>query len=173
MKKRMVSPHRSISWLGPLCVLLTCISAFAIVVNDFSGWDKLSNESPEVFVARCTKTPGMVANYGLRIAPIEIVYALKGATNHGPATLASLYWPRQGENYMIFANRRQGTDYEAIESYRVVPIGAGPPPTYLLDGKPYDEQVKILLKYRLKLLNLELQQMKEEKDRLERFVGDD
>lgn len=115
----------------------------------------------------------MVASYGLRIAPIEIVCTLKGATNRSPATLTSLYWPRQGENYVIFANRCQGTNYEAIETYRVVPIGVGPPPTYLLDGKPYKEQVKILLKYRLKLLNLELQQRKEEKTRLEQFVGGD
>lgn len=182
MKRNFWSAHRAILRLGIVCLLLVSSTVIAVVTRIVANWEDLFKTSPNVVVARCTKTPdeyetnkagALVVRGGPKVAPINIVYTLKGVTNLGPASFESLCWPRQGEYYLIFADHREGTNYEADSQYSVVPLGIVSPPTFLLTGKPFEEQVKILLKYRLKQLNQELLQMKREKTRLEEFVGSD
>ena len=126
-------------------------------------------------LARCSKTPDPSApnkdgsltdiKNGLIDSEMEISLVLKGTTNQGRIIVRSQYWPRQGENYLIFSHFFAGV-YQGFETYRVVPLGLYFP-TNILTGKPLDEQVKIALQYRLDMLNREMQKEQEEKQRLE------
>jgi hypothetical protein len=150
-------------------------TAIAVVVQPFSSWESLIRRSPDIIIARCSKTParsfvekdGTVVEYrdGLIPSDIQVIAALKGATNLGPALLDSRFLPRQGEQYLIFSIFHDGS-YTAVETYRVIPLGLSFP-TNMLAGKSFNEQIRALLRYRLNLLNREMQQAQEEKNRLE------
>jgi hypothetical protein len=150
-------------------------AAMAVVTQPFSGWDNLTMMSSDIVIARCSRTPnrlnigkgGAVIELkdGMLQSDIEVVSILKGATNLGPAQLSSRYWPRQSELYLIFSTHAEGF-YHAPESYRVIPLGMDFP-TNALAHQSLDEQIRTVLSYRLRELNLELQQKHEEKKRLE------
>ena len=158
-----------------LALFITAATALAVFTSPFSNWDSLKRRSPDTIIARCTKTPrglevqGNVIRignpHGLWDSDIDIVCALKGRTNLGPARLTSFYRLRQGEEYLVFSKYHDGL-YQAIERYRIVSLGTGYP-TKELAGKSFDDQVRALLQYRLDMLNVEVQQAEEEKRRLE------
>jgi hypothetical protein len=144
------------------------LTAIGTTILPFQGWEWLNEKSPDIMIARCTKTPrpGTVLN-GVS-SDIEVLLVLKGTNGLGPAILDSVYWPRQGEDYLIFGNYQDG-HCQAIEDYRFVPLGAN----FCLDriaGKPLGEQLQILLKFRLWHLSRELEQGQQEKKRLEEGV---
>jgi len=104
---------------------------------------------------------------GMIGSDMEILMVLKGTTNSGTARVHSLYWPRQGEHYLVFANYNDETKvYGATDQYRVVPLGMGFP-TNDLFGRELDEQIRYTLEWRLNNLNRDLEKMLEEKNRLE------
>jgi hypothetical protein len=161
--------------LSTFALLAAVATAVAVFTSRFSNWDSLKRTSPDIIIARCTKTPNAfevegnvtrIGNpHGLWQAEIEVVCALAGRTNLGPAHLTSFYRPRQGEEYLVFAKYEEGF-YYAIERYRIVPLGMSFP-TNMLAGKSFDDQVRALLQYRVDMLNAEMQQAQEEKKRLE------
>jgi hypothetical protein len=161
-------------------LLLTSVAtAIALLTVSFPGWDQLTEGSPDIIIARCTKTPLPVETpYQIQIdlvvhSDIEVVSILKGVTNGvaserltlGPTVLRSMYWPRQGEYYLIFSSYHEGY-HQAIEDYRVIPLGLRVPADAIA-GKPLDEQLQILFKRGLFYLNREIQKDEEEKQRLE------
>ena len=158
-----------------LALALAACTAIAIVVQPFSSWESLIKRSPDIIIARCSKTParsvvqndGTVLEFrdGLIPSDIEVISAIKGATNLGPALLNSRFLPRQGEQYLIFSIFHDGF-YQAVETYRVIPLGLSFP-TNMLAGKSFDQQIRALLQYRLNMLNREIQQAQEEKARVE------
>gem|GEM_PF-4146347 len=79
--------------------------------------------------------------------------------------LTSEYWPRQGEDYLCFANYHDGF-YQANESYRIVPLGLSFT-TNGMSNKTLDEQIQMLLQRRLNDLNQQMKKEQEEKKRLE------
>ena len=169
-------------------VILTLISAtlvMAIYTIPFPGWDWLKEKSPDIVIARCSRTPKPGQDQGagptgtLVYSDVEIISILKGATNWGTepleapklgaSKLSSEYWPRQGEYYLIFSIYNNGC-YQANEDYRVIPFGIGTlidSITNAITGKPLDEQLQILFKRRLDNLNLQMQAEQKEKQRLE------
>ena len=156
----------------------------AYQVQEFQGWDRLEQDSPDIVVARCAETPDpnnfqqngrRIDFQGLYWADIEIVSILKGATNWdglyveppklGPAKICSEYCPQQHEYYLIYSHHHDGA-YQAIEHYRFLPHGLNFY-TNTLSGKTLDEQIKSLFERRLIVLNVQIQRDQEEKVRLE------
>jgi hypothetical protein len=155
--------------------LLCCaMGSMAYVIFPFSGWPWLKAKSRDIIVARCNATPeiepvgpdGVALNLrGLIKSDIQILSVLKGTTNSGTAQLLSKYWPRQRDCYLIFANYSDGV-YQATEEYRIIPLGLNFS-TNLIAGKPLDEQIRAVLRYRLDMLGRQIEQAQEEKKRLE------
>ncbi len=149
----------------------------AIIIQPFDSWRSLTDRSPNIIIARCTATPDPLSGKknevlldiqdGVIDSEIVVIHALKGRTNLGPSRLVSQYWPRQGENYLIFSDYETGA-YNAIETYRILPLGT----VFLtnsLVGSSLDEQIRNLLQRRLRNLNREIEDRLKEKTRLETF----
>jgi hypothetical protein len=158
-----------------LALVVAAVTVMAVPIQPFTSWRDLTERAADISIARCSKTPdpfnmktngvGIDMEGGLIESDIEVLFVLKGATNVGPTRLLSQYWPRQGENYLIFSSGHVGS-CQAIEPYRVVPLGTYFP-TNVLAGKPLEQQIQVVLQYRLVHLNQELTVMQEEKKRLE------
>lgn len=158
-----------------LTLAVAASTAIAVVVQPFSSWESLIRRSPDIVIARCNMTParaivqkdGTVLEFrdGLIPSDIEVILALKGRTNLGPAILDSQFLPRQGEQYLIFSIFHDGL-YQAVEPFRVIPLSLSFP-TNMMAGKSFNEQIRALLQYRLNMLNREMEQAQEEKKRLE------
>lgn len=156
-------------------ILLIACTAIAVGILKFSSWSDLEKYSPNIILARCVTTPdpyNVVKNGvhidmtdGLIETDVHIVSTLKGATNSDNAVLDSRYWPRQGEYYLIFAIYHDGI-YQAVEPYRIVPLGPNFP-SNAFAGKLLHEKIQIALKYRLDMLNEQIQKEQEEKQRLQ------
>jgi hypothetical protein len=159
------------------------LAATAFASIKFPGWERLGQISPYIVIARCKASPqptrvidGVVYDNPMRggrmggvvLCDIEITSVLKGENVKpgSPVTLWSKYWPSQGDSYLLFANVLENTNCQALDLYRVVPLGHDFP-TNSLEGKTLDEQVKFMLQWRLFYLNRELEQGQEEKKRLE------
>lgn len=149
--------------------------ALAIPVLPFPGWEEIKQKSSDIIIARCVETTdnpveekkdGMLfITRGLIKSDIQVIYALKGQTIITSAKLNSLYWPRRGEEYAIFATL-QGETYDATETYRIIPLGTHFPNNSLI-GKTLDEQIQMIFQWRLNHLSQELVQLNDEKSRLE------
>lgn len=158
-----------------MVVLLAAVtSMFAVVIRPFTSWDDITKKSPDIIIARCsasTPDPTPIGN-GMVLSDIEVALVLKGDTKPGAARMNSQYWPRQGEQFLMFStyqSNRFYRAYNAIETYRVVPLGR-----YFLTngltGKPLDAQIQFVLRHRLEELSQEMQKGAEEKKRLEEAI---
>jgi hypothetical protein len=165
MRKRII--------IAVTSVALIC-AVMGYPVFPFAGWPWLQQRSRDVIIGRCTATPeaetvgtnGVALSLrGLIRSEIRLLCVLRGATNSGPTRVVSSYWPRQGEYYLIFANLHDGI-YEAIEQYRIIPLGMDFP-TNMLAGKSFDETIRALLQYRLGNLKAEMGRAQEEEKRLQ------
>jgi len=121
---------------------------------------------------------------GVTLSDVKMVTMLKAETGSSAAlssfpngmaetlkagsslTLWSRYRPCQGDEYLLFATRFEDTNCDALDLYRVVPLGHSFD-TNWLGGKSLGDQIKFMLQYRLNNLNQELQKGEEEKKRLE------
>jgi hypothetical protein len=166
-----------------LGLTITACSVMAVIVEEFHGWDELQNKSRAVVIAQCKSTPEwerytngilfMNPSGGLVASDMEVVSVLKG-TNSPRGTrinVFSEFWPRQGENYLLMANYFDGSRCEAIEDYRVVPLGIIFT-TEPLTGKKPEEQIRIMIKSRINHLTQQIQQAQAEKLRLEAALKD-
>lgn len=155
--------------------MVTTCTAFAILSDNFKTWEHMTEYSADIVIARCVQTPeistpGNTPNLVVRTDDViesnaEIITVLKGKTKLGLSRLASWYSTHQGEYYLVFANYRDGF-YQAIENYRVIPIGTQFS-TNDLTGKTLDNQIRMLLKLRLDNLNKQIREEQAEKKRLE------
>ncbi len=166
--------HRQMNMKTAMIVgLLAAVGAFAGPVLPFTNWDQISKKSPDIIIARCTKTApdGPIAD-GMIWTDIEVLSVLKGDTKPGAARMVSQYAPRQGERFVMFSTY-QSNDlyraYNATETYRVVPLGSDFPANEL-SGKALDEQLQIVLRHRLDQVNRLLKEGAEEKKRLEEGI---
>ena len=141
--------------------------AFGIKLLPFPGWNSVKQKSPNIIIARCLKTASGPETdiSGLIESDVQIVSVLKGRTNLGLARLTSTYWPRQGEQYLIFSIFHDEV-YQASESYRIVPLGTYLPPD-LFSDKTLDAQIQTLFRRRLDNLNRQMKEEQVEKLRLE------
>jgi len=158
-------------------ITLSGAVTFALAVGyfPFRDWNWIKDKSADIAIVRCVKTPkqfvvetnGTISSYkdGMIMSDIEVELVLKGMTNPSSVRLFSLYWPRQGEHYLIFSHFDGGV-YSATEEYRIIPLGVDFS-TNSVTGKSLDEQIQFLLQYRLNNLNRELERGQEEKKRLE------
>ena len=179
MKKQNVKTVISISLL--FAIVLT---AKAVIESSFSSWGFLIQNSPDIIIAHCTRTPNPDRDQGsgptgtLVYSDIDVISNLKGATNWGTGSLEmpkigasrliSDFWTRQGEYYLVFSVFHDG-EYQASENYRVVPLGL----TFYtnsLSGKTLDEQIQALFQRRLNDLDRQMKQGREEKQRLEEGI---
>lgn len=160
-------------------VIFIVSGAFATRYLPFTDWDDVKRNSPDVIVARCIKTPNPYdvpkgepfreVRSGLLDSDIEVVMVIKGDTKPGVARVNSRFSPRQGEHYLIFSHFHDNF-YLSAEEYRIVPLGLNFP-TNIVTGKSLDEQVQSVFRYRLSQLNRQLEQLQEEKTRLEAGIG--
>jgi hypothetical protein len=154
-----------------LVLLVAVSSAAAVIIGPFKSWDDLNKKSPDIIIARCTVTTpdGTPIGDGMVWSDIEVLSVLKGDTKPGATLMVSLYWPRQGERFLMFATYQSNQlyrVYNATETYRIVPLGR-----YFLTneltGKPLDEQIQVVLRRRLEDVNRELEKNAKEKNSLE------
>jgi hypothetical protein len=152
-------------------VLILTISVSGIPVLQFPGWEEVERKSTDIIIVRCEKTIDDPANAirGLINSHIRVIYVLKGQTNITSAQLDSMYWPRCGEQYALFSILQNKT-YNAIETYRVIPLGTYFP-TNSLAGKTLNQQIQSIFQWRLNKLNQELVQRNDEKERLESILS--
>lgn len=151
------------------------LGILAIQIFPFSGWDSLKENSPDIVVARCLRTPTEVAEDRVIYTGMDIVSVLKSVTDWqhdhlepasvGAAQLQSQFWPRQNEYYLIFSIHFSGK-YQANEEYRVVPLGLYFQTNWIA-GKTLDEQIRFLLERRLDNLKRQINDEQDEKQRLE------
>jgi len=171
-----------------IAFLMVVSTSMAFSVFNFSSWQALTQSSPDIIIAQCTKTPdpfNLKTTNGISIDPdglidsdIEVISILKGATNwgveklkapsFGTARMSSQYLPRQGEYYLIFSIYYYGK-YQANEDYRIVPLGTHFL-TNMISGKNLDEKIQGLLQRRLDDLNRQMKDEQKEKQRLEQGV---
>lgn len=154
-------------------------TVFGTLIDHFRGWNDLIDGSPNIVIARCTRTPGFIppgvapkmtiVEGGGWVSDIEVISVLKGSTKTGPSQLMSDYKPYQGEFLAIFASRMLtvGTNscYSANEDYKIVPLNSDFRISDL-NGKTLDEQIQLIFASRLKDLNDEIKRDNEEKTRL-------
>jgi hypothetical protein len=141
----------------------------------FTTWERLRDGSSNIFVARCTATPKeftvlpdgtlQMMKDGLFLSEMEVVSVLKGETNSGKTKVLSLFWPRQGEYYLIFSYSHDADSYQAVEEHRFVPLGMRFS-TNESFGKTLDLQIQALLDRRLAMIKREIKDAEEEKVRL-------
>jgi hypothetical protein len=129
-------------------------SVLAILTVSFPGWDLLKDKSPDIIIARCTKTPLQSYGDGEFYSDVDVVSVLKGTNGLRSSQLWSLREARQGEYYLVYSTFHDGS-YQAIEEYRVIPLG-GNFSTNSIAGKALDEQLQILFKRRIDNLNQEI-----------------
>jgi hypothetical protein len=169
-----------LAWLS----FVTVSSVMAVVTYSFSDWERLTQKSPDIIIARCSRTPDPYRDHGfgptgaLIDADIEVISIMKSSTNWGReplekaatgvARVSSEFYPRQGEFYLIFSILYDHR-YQASEAYRVVPLGLTFN-TNSLSGKTLDEQIQMLLKQRLNNLKQQMKDEQEEKQRLEEGI---
>lgn len=166
--------HKSIMKIKTTVLIMSLVLAstvFAIKMLPFPGWSEVERLSTDIIIARCLKTTDSPSGgfQGLIGSEINVVMVLKGQTNQGTVRLRSRYWPRPNVQYAIFSEFHDGV-YDAIEPYRVIPLG-----TYFstnsLTGKKLEDQISTLLQWRLDQLKREIEQNVEEKQRLEEGIG--
>ena len=162
--------------MGVILVVAASVVTGFVTVH-FPGWSAMPEISPSIVIVRCTSSgvqrwvSNGVVNVmwdGIVRSDVELVSVLKGESMP-PGTKGTLYsqhWGDQGKLYLVYASYYDGSRCDAFDDYRVVPLGHNCP-TNMLDGKSLDEQIKVLLKYRLDSLNRELEHGQVEKKRLE------
>lgn len=150
-----------------LFALTLAVTVTGIPVLPFPGWEEIEQKSTDIVIVRCQKSIDDPANAirGLIHSDIQVICVLKGQANIISAKLDSMYWPRRGEEYALFSTLQNET-YDAIETYRVIPLGTYFP-TNSLTGKMLDEQIQIIFQWRLNQLNQDLAHLNDEKLRLE------
>lgn len=179
MKKRL----NNLWCIWTLLLAVVATHANAEVTMSFPGWDLLTQNTPDIIIAQCNRTPDPYKDHGdgptgpLFYSDMEIISILKGATNWGTeplklprmgkARLSSEYVPRQGEYYLIFSIYYQG-EFQASEDYKVVPLGLSFS-TNSIANKPLEQQIRILLGQRLSDLNHQIDKDQKEKERLEQM----
>jgi hypothetical protein len=156
----------------PVFVTVGVVStAMAVAIAPFTSWNDLTQKSSDIVIARCTATTPDTTPVedGMIWSDIEVLSVLKGDTKPGVARMVSQYWPRQGEQFLMFSvyqSNQLYQAYNATETYRIVPLGR-----YFLTselaGKPLDKQIQLVFQSRLDDLNREMKRASEEKKRLE------
>jgi hypothetical protein len=163
-----------------ICVavwIFTTTAALTIPITEFTSYDELTANSPEIIIARCASTVDFLSTTnkiaiivdGVIKSDIEVVSVIKGTPNSGLAELGSEYWPYRGEYLLVFADYRKdeyNRGYTAIEEHRVIPLGHNFW-TNQLAGKTVEEQVNLIFKMRLDNLKDELGRDTQEKQRIE------
>jgi hypothetical protein len=159
-------------------LLVAAGTAWALLMGRFTSWTDLIEQSPDIIIARCVAThdglkPGPTKSDYVNafFSDIEVISVLKGTNRPGPSHLTSPDRPFRGELFLLFANyasNQDDTEYEAVEDYRVIPIVAGPNRwlTNQLAGKSLNEQVQMIINWRLSELNHEMERDNEEMARL-------
>lgn len=180
--EKVITMNTSRKLMCIMILLAAAISSLGYVTIEFPGWAELTRMSPYVVIVRCKVSPeptrlinGITTDNpfrggrmgGITLSDIEMVSNLKGVgADQRALTLWSEYRPCQGDQYLLFATELRGTNLFALDYYRVVPLGHSFD-TNLLAGKDLNDQVKLMLQYRLNNLNQELKKDQEEKKRLE------
>jgi hypothetical protein len=155
-------------------IMATATVAFAVVIRPFTDWRTLTDGSSDILILRCTRTPDPVGTShngimreirdGIVDSEVRPVFMLKGTGASQVSVLSSQYWPRQGEDYLVFGMVHNGS-CQAIEPYRVVPLGISFS-TNVVAGKTLNERIRAVLEYRLEAVNRQLREAQEEKERL-------
>ncbi len=160
-----------------ILIISTATIAIAIMTTPFQGWDWTVNESKDIIIARCSETPQQTVHDKLVKVQIKVTAILKGTNSLGPAFLYTEFPLRQNEDYLLLADLDFGS-YYAVETYRVIPLGLSldDMPTESFDtvsiaGKPLDEQLQILYKRSIGVLDRQIKEDQEKKALLEQAIN--
>jgi len=149
-------------------IALIAVSAMARLTAYFSSWSELEDNSPNILIARCGKPihrVGTIVNGTASDSAIEIIFPLKGECGTNSAQLLTDYTLQEGGNYLVFGYYKNGKVL-AFEEYRVIPLGLDFS-TNSIAGKPLADQLQILYKRRIAILNQEILNDEAEKKRLQ------
>lgn len=155
-------------------MLLIVTAAIAYRIQPFESWEKVKQGASEITIVRCLETPhrlnrdenGVFVEFtGLFDSKMEVVFFLKGDIKEKKLILRSEFWPRQGEDYLVFGHFARGI-LHAYDKYKIIPLGVDFQ-TNMISGKVMDEQIKTILDFRLANLNGQIGEMQEEKKLLE------
>ena len=153
-----------------IALLASFSTASAIFLSPFTSWDDLTQKSPDIVIVRCTATPmSYTAIDGMVFSEIEVLFVLKGSTKTGHAKMVSQYVPHQGEEFLMFSTYQSNQRYQAYnaaETHRIVPIDRYFDFIELANKSPV-EQIKLVLRNRLESVRRDLEQLTEERKRLE------
>jgi hypothetical protein len=157
---------------------LAALTASALMMSFFHGYDDLKEHSSDILIVRCTTnmpppyTDNRTLTDDVNTFSLEVIAVIKGTKFSGSIPLNSTHWLNQGDNYLIFGNCENGL-CEAVEDFRVIPLGrelyAGTI-TNAIAGKSPDEQLQILFRRAIDNLNRQMKKEQEEKERLEGFI---
>jgi hypothetical protein len=155
-----------------LATTLIALTASAVLLAPFQGYDFVANHSDNIYIAVCVTNPPTTVHGDepINTFSIKIVYSIKGTNLSGTTTLQSLRWLNVGDSYLTFGNFKTGA-YQAFENYRVIPLGremfSKGEFTNSLAGKSQDEQIQILFKRALDNIDRKMKEDQEDKRRLE------
>ncbi len=150
-------------------ILVSTTFAIAVIITPFQGWEWTEEKSNDIIIVRCLETPQRAYGEGMIQSKINITAVLKGTNSLGPAALLTQIPLTQGEDYLLLANYSDG-NYDAFETYRVVPLGIHVEvipytsfDTNAIAGKPLDQQLQILYKHSINVLD---NQIKEDQEKI-------
>jgi len=153
-------------------LIATSVTVYATIISSFAGWNNLIKESPDIIVVRGLPPPAITNSGPWEIidggtkSDVEVLCVLKGKTSTGKShTVTDWHKVDINECYVIFGHYHDG-EYQAIEDYRVIPIGNSFN-TNDLSGKSLNAQIRLLLQRRVDFLNDEIKKDTAEKKRLE------
>jgi hypothetical protein len=157
-----------------LLVLMT-FSAFGVLLNIFTDYDSVKEQSSDIIVVRCIANPPTQFNSSptdpdINTFPVIILATIRGTNFPGSASLVSKCWLNLGDYYLIFG-QRVGGKCQAIEDFRVIPLGhevfSAGEITNSIFGKPEGEQLQILFKRALGHASRQIEEQQNEIRRLE------
>lgn len=160
-----------------LAVLLVTLDwCYAVIVTSFVDTDMFVERARDIVIARYL--PGEEADSakfenGLHLVQVEILLVLKGNKQPGRMKVATIYYLKPGESYMLTSSggSAYGTDFLAIPQLSVVPL----PFNFdlkILEGKNMKEQVQAVFSRRLFEVEQALSPLQKEESLLTKALQD-
>ena len=157
--------------IAVLLILLATTGAWARIIGSFATWKQLQGYSPDIIVAHCGNPAlmtGTVVNGTAFDSNIRVLLVLKGENGTNSVRLLTDHKLEPGNNYLAFGYYKDGL-FEAYEACRVIPLGVNFS-TDTIAGKPLEDQLQILFKRGVDVLNQEIQSDMAEKEWVQKAI---
>jgi len=152
-------------------VFFLAIGVLARITLQYSDWKQLEENSPDIIVVQCgnpVPITGTIVNGTAFDSKIRVLMVLRGEKGTNSVRLQTDHKLESGNEYLAFGYYDEGL-FRAYEACRVVPLGVNFS-TVSIAGKPLDDQLRILFKRGVDVLNQEIQSDMTEKEWVQKGI---